>query len=193
MRRLCVFTGSNAGTRPEYAEAAATLGRTLAARGVGLVYGGGHVGLMGIVADSCLKAGGEVIGVIPRFLMDLEVGHGALTDLRVVSTMHERKALMADLSDGFIALPGGIGTMEELFEVWTWGQLGEHEKPVALLDVAGYYDAMRTFIDHMVAEGFLRDHHRAMLMVETDATPLLDRLAAYEPPKQQKWVTPATR
>ncbi|EKV26145.1 Lysine decarboxylase family [Caenispirillum salinarum AK4] len=193
MRRLCVFTGSNAGARPEYAEAAATLGRTLAARGVGLVYGGGHVGLMGIVADSCLKAGGEVIGVIPKFLMDLEVGHGALTDLRVVNTMHERKALMADLSDGFIALPGGIGTMEELFEVWTWGQLGEHEKPVALLDVAGYYDAMRAFIDHMVAEGFLRDHHRAMLMVEHDAAPLLDRLEAYEPPKQQKWVTPATR
>lgn len=169
------------------------LGRTLAARGIGLVYGGGNVGLMGIIADSCMKAGGEVIGVIPRFLMELEVGHGALTDLRVVKTMHERKALMADLSDGFIALPGGIGTMEELFEVWTWGQLGEHEKPVGLLDVAGYYDSMRTFIDHMVAEGFLRDHHRAMLMVETEAEPLLDRLAAYEPPKQPKWVTSGTR
>lgn len=193
MRRLCVFTGSNAGARPAYAEAAAALGRLLAEQNVGLVYGGGHVGLMGIVADACMKAGGEVIGVIPQFLMDLEVGHRNVTDLHVVGSMHERKAMMADLSDGFIALPGGIGTMEELFEVWTWGQLGEHEKPVSLLDVAGYYDRLRGFIDHMVTEGFLRDHHRAMLMVETDPATLLDRLRDYQPPKQQKWVTPGTR
>jgi uncharacterized protein (TIGR00730 family) len=193
MQRLCVFTGSNAGARPEYADAAVTLGRTLAARGIGLVYGGGDVGLMGIVADSCLQAGGEVIGVIPQFLMDLEVGHGSVTKLHIVKTMHERKAMMADLSDGFIALPGGIGTMEELFEVWTWGQLGEHSKPVALLDVAGYYDAMRTFIDHMVAEQFLKAEHRSMLMVDTEAASLLDRLASYQPLHQKKWVTPATR
>lgn len=150
MKSLCDFTGSNLGANPAYEAAAVTLGRLLAAEGVELVYGGGRVGLMGALADACLGAGGRVTGVIPRFLMDLEVGHERLTDLRIVGSMQERKALMADLSDGFVALPGGIGTMEELFEVWTWGQLGSHPKPVALLDVAGYFAPLRAFVDHMV-------------------------------------------
>lgn len=188
MKRLCVFTGSNLGASSAYEAAATDLGRLLAAEGIGLVYGGGRVGLMGALADACLAAGGHVTGVIPRFLMNLEVGHERLTDLRIVGSMHERKALMADLSDGFAALPGGIGTMEELFEVWTWGQLGSHPKPVGLLDVAGYFAPLRAFVDHMVEERFLRPEHRAMLIVETAPEALLERLVAYVPPAGAKWI-----
>lgn len=193
MRRLCVFTGSNEGANVAYGAAAARMGRVLAEEGIELVYGGGRVGLMGIVADSCLAAGGRVTGVIPKFLMDLEVGHEGLTDLRVVASMHERKALMADLSDGFVALPGGIGTMEEIFEVWTWGQLGNHGKPVGLLNVHGYYDPLRTFIDHMVAERFLRAEHRGMLLVETEPAALVASFRAWTPLTQAKWITRAER
>lgn len=182
MRRVCVFCGSSRGTRPAYAEAARVTGRLIAQRGLGLVYGGGEVGLMGILANAALEAGGEVIGIIPEALMRMEVGHPKLSALHVVATMHERKAMMAELSDGFIALPGGIGTLEELFEVWTWGQLGIHPKPLGFLDVAGYYDHLHAFLDHSVAEGFLKDRHRAMAAVESDPATLLDRLAAYQPP-----------
>ena len=186
MRRICVFCGSSMGARPEYAEAARATGRLIAQRGLGLVYGGGEVGLMGVLANAAMAAGGEVIGVIPEALMRMEVGHPELTALHVVDTMHERKAMMADLSDAFIALPGGIGTLEELFEVWTWGQLGIHPKPLGFLDVAGYYDHLHAFLDHSVSEGFLKDRHRAMTAVECDPAALLDRLAAYAPPNVVK-------
>ncbi|CAA7626329.1 TIGR00730 family Rossman fold protein [Magnetospirillum sp. SS-4] len=182
MRRVCVFCGSSFGNRPEYAESARTLGRLIAESGLELVYGGGNVGLMGVVADSALAAGGKVIGVIPEALMRWEVGHLDLTELRVVASMHERKATMAELSDGFIALAGGIGTMEELFEVWTWGQLGLHAKPLAFLDVAGYYAHLHAFLDHMTAEGFLKPRHRDMVMVDGDPATLLDRMGGYRPP-----------
>jgi uncharacterized protein (TIGR00730 family) len=182
MRRICVFCGSSFGTRPEYAESARRIGRLIAESGLELVYGGGNVGLMGVVADAALAAGGKVIGVIPEALMRWEVGHLDLTELRVVASMHERKAAMAELSDGFIALAGGIGTMEELFEVWTWGQLGLHAKPLGFLDVAGYYAHLHAFLDHMTAEGFLKPRHREMVMVDSDPALLLDRMAGYEPP-----------
>lgn len=186
MRRVCVFCGSSAGAKPAYAEAARATGRLIAQRGLGLVYGGGDVGLMGILANAALDAGGEVIGVIPEALMRMEVGHPNLTALHVVATMHERKAMMAELSDGFVALPGGIGTLEELFEVWTWGQLGLHPKPLGFLDVAGYYDHLHAFLDHTVAEGFLKERHRAMVAMDSDPAALLDRLAAYRPPDMVK-------
>jgi uncharacterized protein (TIGR00730 family) len=182
MKRVCVFCGSSMGTRPAFADAAGRMGRLLAERGLGMVYGGGNVGLMGVAANAALQAGGEVIGVIPEALMRMEVGHLDLTELHVVESMHERKAKMADLSDAFVALPGGIGTMEELFEVWTWGQLGLHAKPLGFLDVAGYYDPLHTFLDHMAAEGFLRERHREMVAVESDPAILLDRFLNYHPP-----------
>ncbi|MEO5373054.1 MAG: TIGR00730 family Rossman fold protein [Alphaproteobacteria bacterium] len=191
MKRLCVFCGSSPGADPVYREAATALGHALAEAGIGLVYGGASVGLMGAVADAVLSRGGEVIGVIPRLLVGFEVEHTGLADLRVVDTMHERKAMMADLADGFIALPGGIGTLEELFEVWTWGQLGAHGKPCGLLDVAGYYRGLRGFIDHMVEEGFLRPPHRSMLVVETSAESLLHRFRAYAPPPVVQVLTTA--
>jgi uncharacterized protein (TIGR00730 family) len=175
-KRICVFLGASTGISPLYGEAARRFGTLLAWRGIGLVYGGGSVGLMGHLADGACAAGGEVIGVIPEALRDRERDHAGLTALHVVSTMHERKALMADLSSGFVALPGGIGTFEELFEVWTWAQLGYHSKPCALLNVNGYYDAMRQFIDHVVGEGFLRSGHRDMLMVHDDPEALLDAI-----------------
>ena len=153
--RICVYAGSNPGELPAYREAAAALGATLAGRGIGLVYGGGRTGLMGAVADGCRSAGGRVTGIIPGFLEQKEVAHHGITDLRVVGSMHERKTLMAELSDGFIALPGGIGTFEELFEIWTWSQLGQHRKPCGLLNVAGFYDRLVEFLDGVVAEGFL--------------------------------------
>jgi uncharacterized protein (TIGR00730 family) len=186
--RYCVFCGSSPGRRPVYAQAAAALGRTLAEAGIGLVYGGASVGLMGIVADAAQAHGGEVIGVIPRSLVDKEVAHGGLSDLRVVESMHQRKALMAELSDGFIALPGGIGTLEELFEVWTWAQLGDHGKPCALLNVGGFYDGLSSFLDHVVEEAFLRPMHRDMLIVEQDVGGLLSALAGYQAPKVVKWI-----
>ncbi len=183
LKRVCLFCGSNLGTRPAYAAMAATLGRMLARRGLGMVYGGGNVGLMGVAANAALEAGGEVIGIIPEALMKMEVGNIEVTELHVVDSMHERKALMAEMSDAFIALPGGIGTLEEVFEVWTWGQLGFHPKPLGFLDVEGYYGHLHAFLDHASAEGFLRAHHRAMAAVETDPAVLLERLAAYIPPE----------
>jgi len=192
MRRVCVFCGSSAGGRPEYAAAAAALGRLIAKRGLGLVYGGGNVGLMGIVADAAMAEGGEVIGIIPEALLKMEVGHRNITKLHVVDSMHERKAMMAELADAFIALPGGIGTLEELFEVWTWGQLGLHPKPLGFLDVAGYYDSLHAFLDHSTAEGFLKERHRAMAVVESDPAALLARLAAYEPPHTVKVIAGET-
>jgi uncharacterized protein (TIGR00730 family) len=188
MRRLCVYAGSNAGARPEYAQAAAGLARELASRGIGLVFGGGRVGLMAVLADTILAEGGEAVGVIPRALMDREVGHRGLTELRVVDSMHERKALMAELSDGFVAVPGGIGTLEELVEVLTWGQLGIHAKPCAVLDAAGFYGALSHLLDHMVAEGFLRAQHRASLLSDDDPARLHDRMAEWRPPVVHKWL-----
>ena len=186
--RLCVFLGSSAGRLPVYAEAAARFGTLLATRGIGLVYGGGTVGLMGIIADAACAAGGEVIGVIPEALRAREHDHDGLSELHVVETMHERKALMATLADGFVCLPGGIGTLEELFEVWTWAQLGYHAKPCGLLDVAGFYAPMSAFVDHVVAEGFLRPEHRAMLLVERDPEVLLDRVTGYIAPPAKRWI-----
>ena len=176
MRKICVFTGSRHGSRPDYADAAKTLGHELVARGYGLVYGGGNVGLMTVIADAVLESNGHVTGVIPNALVSKEVAHLGLSDLRVVDSMHERKALMAQLSDGFIAMPGGIGTMEEFFEVLSWAQLGLHEKPCALLNVGGYYDPLIQFLDHAVEQGFIKPKHRALLIVESDPDRLLDRL-----------------
>lgn len=178
MRRVCVFAGSSAGTRAEYRVAASELGRALAARETGLVYGGARVGLMGIVADAVLAGGGEAIGVIPSAMVAREIAHDGLTDLRVVSSMHERKAAMADLADAFIALPGGWGTWEELFEVVTWAQLGLHRKACGLLNVQGYFDPLLAFVAHAVEEGFVRREHARMLVVSSAAEPLLDLLAA---------------
>ena len=186
--RLCVFLGSSTGRSPVYAETARQFGGLLARRGIGLVYGGGSVGLMGLVADGACAAGGEVIGVIPEALRARELDHQGLTELHVVQTMHERKALMAELSDGFVALPGGIGTFEELFEVWTWAQLGYHAKPCGLLNVNGFYDRMSDFIDHVVVEGFLKAEHRAMLIVEREPEAMLATMATYLPPPTTKWV-----
>ncbi len=188
MHRICVYAGSNHGSDPAYADAAREFARLLAERGIGLVYGGGKVGLMGVLADTVLAAGGEVVGVMPQALVDREIGHHGLTELRVVGSMHERKALMADLSDAFVAVPGGIGTLEELIEVYTWSQLGIHEKACGLLNVRGYYDALAAFLDHAVDEGFLRPQHRAVLSVAADPGELLERLAAYEPPTVRKWL-----
>lgn len=182
MRRICVFCGANSGFSPVYAEAAAAFGRAAVAAGLGIVTGGGQVGLMGAVADAALEAGGEVIGVIPHLLLRREVGHERLTELRVVETMHERKATMASLSDAFVALPGGIGTMEETFEVWTWSQLGVHTKPVGVLDVGGYYAPLLRFIDHMNEEGFLRGDHRDVLLVESDPERMIRRLGEWKAP-----------
>jgi hypothetical protein len=188
LRRVCVFCGSSEGSDPAYREAAAGLGRMLAEAGTGLVYGGASIGLMGAVADAALAAGGEVIGVMPRPLAEKEIAHGGLSELRIVGSMHERKALMAELSDGFIALPGGIGTFEELFEVWTWGQLGYHRKPCGILNVEGFYDQLIGFLDGVVAQRFLRAEHRRMLLQASDPALLLERLAAYQPPEVGKWI-----
>ena len=162
----------------------------MAERGIRLVYGGGRVGIMGGVADAVLAAGGEAVGVIPRTLMEREVGHAGLTRLHVVESMHQRKAMMAELSDGFVTLPGGIGTMEEFFEIWTWGQLGLHRKPYALLDVAGYFGPLIALMDRMTDHGFLSGDHRNMVLVETDPESLLERLAAFRPPPRTRWIGP---
>jgi uncharacterized protein (TIGR00730 family) len=185
---ICVFCGSSAGKDPAYAEAARQLGETLAERNITLVYGGGHVGLMGVVADAALGRGGEVIGVMPKALVDREISHAGLTKLHVVSSMHERKALMSELSEGFIALPGGNGTLEEFFEVLTWAQLGEHDKPCGLLNVAGYYDPLLTVFDNMVDQEFLKRVHRNLVLTETNPQTLLDRFDTYQPPKTVKWI-----
>lgn len=186
--RLCVFCGSSAGNQPYYLEAAQQLGTTLAEAGITLVYGGAQVGLMGAVADAALAAGGQVIGVIPQHLVERELAHTGLTELRQVSSMHERKAMMADLSDGFIALPGGVGTFEELFEVWTWAQLGHHQKPCALFNAGGYYDKLIDFLDHAMTEGFMKQAYREMLIVAPDVESLMIKVKAYEPPKVAKWM-----
>jgi uncharacterized protein (TIGR00730 family) len=193
MNSVCVFCGSHPGNDPAYAEAARTLGRTLAERDITLVYGGGHVGLMGVVADSALGAGGEAIGVMPKSLVDREIGHTGLTKLHVVSSMHERKALMSELSEGFVALPGGNGTLEEFFEVLTWAQLGEHGKPCGLLNVAGYYDPLLAVFDRMVDRAFLREEHRGLVIVEEDPSALLERFDNYEPPRTIKWIDDSER
>jgi uncharacterized protein (TIGR00730 family) len=179
LRRVCVFCGSKHGVRPEYTEAARAMGTTMAAAGIDLVYGGGRVGLMGEVADAVLDAGGEVIGVIPEHMSDREIAHYGLTDLRIVGSMHERKALMYELSDGFVALPGGLGTLEELFEITTWSQLGLHAKPTGLLDVDGFYAPLVGFLDQLVTEGFVADRHRQLLRVAATPSAMLDRLAAF--------------
>ena len=188
MRKICVFTGSRHGLRPEYADAAKSLGRELVGRGYGLVYGGGNVGLMTAIADMVLEMNGHVTGVIPNSLVSKEVAHLGLSELRIVDSMHERKAVMAELSDGFVAMPGGIGTMEEFFEVLSWAQLGLHEKPCALLNVAGYYDPLIQFLDHAVEQDFIKPKHRALLVVENDASRLLDRfdaLIAFRPTEKR--------
>ncbi|HZF22025.1 MAG TPA: TIGR00730 family Rossman fold protein [Burkholderiales bacterium] len=187
MRRVCVFCGSNAGARSEYAEAARTLAAVLVERKLGIVYGGGNVGLMGVLADAALAHGGEVIGVIPQSLLDKEVGHRGVTELLVVETMHERKALMNDLADAFIAMPGGFGTLDEFFEVLTWSQLGFHGKPCALLNVAGYYDRMLAMLDHAVTERLLRPAHRELVIADTDPLRLLHRLSAFSAAAKGKW------
>lgn len=190
MKNLCVYCGSNPGNRPDYIEQARALARELIKRDIGLVYGGSVVGIMGEVANEVLSGGGRVIGVIPELLLKKEHAHRGLTELHLVQTMHERKAMMIDKADGFIALPGGAGTLEEFFEVWTWAQLNMHEKPCGLLNVAGYYDAMLRFLDHAVAESFIRPQHRDMLVVEQDPVALLDRYAAYRAPVVSKWFEP---
>jgi uncharacterized protein (TIGR00730 family) len=192
MRSVCVFCGSSDGRRPEYREAATALGTRLGAAGITVVYGGASVGLMGAVADAALAAGGRVIGVIPRGFADRELAHPGLTELHLTDSMHERKALMADLSDGFIALPGGLGTLEELAEITTWAQLGLHDKPVGVLDVptaegAGFYSLLLDFIDHMVAEGFVSEASRRLILRSDEPRALLDELNAWEPSQIVKW------
>jgi hypothetical protein len=186
MRRICVFTGSSAGTRPHYRAAAEELGTLLAQRGIGLVYSGAHVGLMGVVADAALALGGEVIGVIPTALVKREIAHPRLTDLRIVASMHERKATMADLADGFIALPGGLGTLEEFLEILTWGQLGLHRKPCGLLNVQGYFVPLLSLIEHAIDEGFIKRQYRPLITVSASPPALLDALAECVPPGVEK-------
>jgi uncharacterized protein (TIGR00730 family) len=191
--RLCIFCGSSPGARPEYAAATVELAQLLASRGIGIVYGGASVGLMGLLADTAMAAGGEVVGVIPQALERKEIARLGLTELHVVGSMHERKALMAELSDGFIALPGGSGTLEELFEVFTWSQLGLHRKACALLNVAGYYDGLAAFLDHAVDERFMRPEHRAMLLCERSPLAVLDALESFEAPIVDKWIDRASQ
>ncbi len=189
MSRICVFCGSSPGADDAYAAAARALGERLAARGIGLVFGGGKVGLMGVLADAVLAEDGEIIGVIPQALVDREIGHPGVPDMRVVGSMHERKALMAELSDAFVALPGGLGTLEELFEVYTWAQLGLHRKPCGLLDVEDYYAGIAAFLAHAVEERFVSEQHRAMLIVEREPRALLERVRGYAPSAVlPKWI-----
>lgn len=193
MQRLCIYCGSSPGSREDYAIAARTTGEALARRGIALVYGGGNVGMMGRIADAVLDAGGEVVGVIPHHLADKELAHERATQMIRVNSMHERKQTMADLSDSFIALPGGIGTLEELFETMTWLQLGLHRKPIGLLNVAGFFDAMLAFLDHMVAERFLKAEHRDLLIVSDDIHDLIDKMSAFEAPDAEKWLDRAAQ
>ena len=186
MKRICVFCGSSPGARPEYTEIARQLGALLAARGLTLVYGGGNVGMMGQLANAVLENGGRVTGVIPEAIAEMEVAHTGLSDLRVVDSMHTRKALMAELADGFIALPGGLGTLEEFVEVLTWAQLGFHAKPCGLLNVAGYYDSLLSFIEHTAGQLFIQPEHRELILVENDPAKLLDRFSAYVAPRLDK-------
>ncbi len=185
--RIAVFCGSSSGRRPEFLQAATVLGQLLAQQSIGIVYGGASVGLMGAVATAARQAGGEVIGVLPQSLMDRELAHTGLSELHIVETMHERKAKMSELADAFLALPGGIGTFEELFEVWTWGVLGYHRKPCALLNVAGFYDGLVSFLDHVVEDEFLKPVYRNMLLVDESPEALLKALLEYVPPAAPKW------
>jgi uncharacterized protein (TIGR00730 family) len=188
MKRICVFCGSSNGSQPVYAQSARTLGVVLASNGIGLVYGGGNVGLMGVVADAVMEGGGEVIGVIPEALVQRELAHRAVTELIVVRSMHERKAKMAELSDAFIAMPGGYGTFEEFCEIITWAQLGLHRKPCAILNVEGYYDPLLALFDRAVAEGFVHPSNRQLVLQGTEPNGLLNLLAVYKPPRTEKWI-----
>ncbi len=188
IKNICVYCGSSPGRLNGYADAARSLAEALVERDIGLVYGGASVGIMGVVADQVLGLGGRVVGVIPEALVRKEVAHHHLTELHITQSMHERKMMMAELSDGFIAMPGGIGTLEEIFEVWTWAQLGLHHKPCGLLNVEGYFDPLRSFLDHTVQEEFVRPRTRSMLIVEQEPDALLKRFFAYRPPIVKKWV-----
>lgn len=187
MRQLCVYCGSSPGEGGRYVRSARALGEELASRGIGLVYGGSSKGLMGVLADAVLEAGGTATGVMPRALVAKEIAHRGLSELHVTDSMHERKAMMERIADGFVALPGGFGTLEEIIEVLTWGQLEFHEKPCGLLNVAGYFDSLLGFLDHATGQGFVRPAHREMLIVAEDPPSLLDRYAAYRPPRLAKW------
>ncbi|HTH60965.1 MAG TPA: TIGR00730 family Rossman fold protein [Paraburkholderia sp.] len=187
MKSVCVYCGSALGKSPVYAEAAKAFGRALVDANVALVYGGGKVGLMGVIADEVMVRGGRAIGVIPELLVDKEVGHNGLTELHVVPDMHHRKKMMADLSDAFVALPGGVGTLEELFEVYTWAQLGYHHKPVAVLNIDGFYDPLIALLTHTISEGFMRQTYFDLLQIETDPATLVERLKHYRPTKKDKW------
>jgi len=189
---ICVFCGSSSGASPAYRKAATGLGNLLAAQGRRLVYGGGNVGLMGVLADAVLASGGAAVGVIPQHLLDLEVGHQTLTELRVVRSMHERKQQMSELADAFVLLPGGLGSLEEFFEIWTWGQLGLHRKPYGILNVAGYFDALLAFLDHAAGERFLHPEHRGLVVVAEDAADLLEKLDRAQAPVLPKWVDRST-
>src|SRR5262245_8763050 len=191
MKQVCVFAGSSNGTRPQYREAARELGCALVDWQLGLVYGGARLGLMGVLADAVLAAGGRVTGIIPERLVEKEIAHRGLSELYIVTSMHERKALMADLSDGFVALPGGLGTLEEFFEVLTWAQLGLHAKPCGLLNVSGYFDALLSHIDHSIAEGFIRLESRPMLLVSTHADALFEQFERYASRVVERWIDPA--
>lgn len=188
MKNITVFCGSSSGFRPEYAEAAKILARLLVEKNIRLVYGGGNIGLMGVIADEVMRRGGSVVGVIPDSLLKKEVGKREITELHVVDSMHERKAMMAELADGFIAMPGGIGTFEEFFEILTWSQLGFHEKPCGLLNIANYYDGLLALCDHAVGEGFLRSVHRALILDDSDAVALLKKMNNFQPPVIEKWI-----
>jgi uncharacterized protein (TIGR00730 family) len=188
LRRVCVFCGSKHGRQTAYTVAAQKLGRVLAARGIGLVYGGGDVGLMGEVADAVMAEGGEVLGVIPTFMVDHEVAHHGITQLEVVDSMHARKARMSELADGFLGLPGGWGTLEELFETVTWAQLALHGKPVGVLNVGGFFDELLSFLDHATSEGFVKETHRGLLLADDDTDRLLDRMEAHVAPADTKWI-----
>lgn len=188
LKNICVYCGSSPGRLPTYAEGARALAAALVERGIGLVYGGSNLGVMGVLADEVLRLGGRVTGVIPETLVEKEAGHNGLSELRVTRSMHERKALMAELSDGFIALPGGLGTLEEILEIWTWAQLSLHEKPCGLLNTGGYYDRLGDFLDHARDEGFVRAQHREMMMVDDDPRRLLLRFDGYVAPPPTRWV-----
>ncbi|HYI25425.1 MAG TPA: TIGR00730 family Rossman fold protein [Thermomicrobiales bacterium] len=193
MKSVCVFCGSSIGALDGYRDDAIALGERLAARRIRLVYGGGKVGLMGVVTDATLRAGGEVLGIIPESLMLKEVGHGSLTELVVTATMHERKAKMEEAAEGFIALPGGFGTFDELCEILTWAQLGIHQKPIGLLNSGGFYDQLTGFLDFVSSQGFIRPEHRSLLLEASDPVLLLDRLAAWEPTTVAKWADATAR
>lgn len=188
MKSITVFCGSNVGARPDYAEAAKNLAANFVERNIRLIYGGGNVGLMGVIADEVMRLGGEVVGIIPDSLDRLEVGHRHITELKIVGSMHERKAMMAEMADGFIAMPGGIGTFEEFFEILTWAQLGFHEKPCGILNVSGYYNGLLALCDNAVDEGFLRPIHRELILTDSDVVSLLNKMAKYRPRPVEKWI-----